>query len=427
MPGSRVRDVELYASTDQGRNWTYVTQAQVSGRREDNKFRHTLNTDGSYWFAVRSIDQSGVAHPQTLDQLQAGLVVHFDRRPPVIQLRSATPTRPNVVGVEWDIRDEHYDANRFTMEYRVPGQSDWVAQPVEAKATGTQYWELTTAPRLEVRVRAGDRAGNEADATLALSPGNSGATASSSGSGGGFETGSGNNSNSNTSSAPQRPGTHYINSTQIAIPYRISNVGVSGVPVTDLWVTRDLGRNWQKVPKPTDDVGNLPTTPGEGETLTKQFVYSASGEGLYGFTIVVRSGVGIGDADPRSGEQPKRLIEVDVTRPEVELRITRGTGPDVRNVTIEWTARDKNLIDRPISILWSKTKEGGEWEPVVTDLESRGRYVWTISDQGPFQFFIQIRAVDKAGNIGSATGNDQITVDLNRPKADLLDPVPLKK
>lgn len=426
MPGSRIREVELYSSTDQGRTWTYVTQAQISGRREDNKFRHTIPTDGTYWFGVRSIDQAGTAFPPNVDQLQPGLVVHLDRRAPLVQLRSATPTRPNVVGVEWDVREEHFDASRFVMEYRVPGQSDWVAQPVEAKPTGTQYWELTTAPRLEVRVRVADRAGNEADAALALSPGNAGATSSSSGANQGFEP-SNTNTGGGTTNTPQRPGVHYINSTQIAIPYRISNVGVSGVPVTDLWVTRDLGRNWQKVPKGTDDTGNLPATPGEGETITKQFTYSASGEGLYGFTIVVRSGVGIGDTDPRSGEQPKRLIEVDTTRPEIETRITRGTGPDVRNVTIEWTARDKNLLERPVSILWSKTKEGGEWEPVVTDLESRGRYVWTISDQGPFQFFIQVRAVDKAGNIGSATGNDQITVDLNRPKADLLDPVPIKK
>lgn len=422
LPGSRIRDVELYASTDQGRTWTYVMQAQVSARREDNKFRHTLNADGTYWFAVRSIDQAGTAHPQAIDQLQAGLVVHLDRRPPVIQLRSATPNRPSVVGVEWDVRDEHIDAGRISMEYRVPGQSDWVPQPIDAKNSGTQFWELTTAPRLEVRVRAADRAGNEADALLLLAPGNAGATASS----GGGNVDPGGTSN-NPPSTPQRPGTHYINSTQIAIPYRISNVGVSGVPVTDLWVTRDLGRNWQKVPKSADEIGNLPATPGEGETITKQFVYNAGGEGLYGFTIVVRSGVGIGDADPRPGEQPKRLVEVDVTRPEVELRITRGSGPDVRNVTIEWTARDKNLIDRPVSILWSKAKEGTEWEPVVTDLDARGKYVWTISDQGPFQFFVQVRAVDKAGNIGSATGNDQITVDLNRPKADLLDPIPLKK
>lgn len=424
IPGGRIRDVELYSSVDQGRTWTYVTQAQVSGRREDNKFRHTLPTDGTYWFGVRSIDQAGTAFPANIDQLQPGLIVHFDRRPPLVQLRSATPTRANVVGVEWDVREENFDPARFVMEYRVPGQSDWVGQPVDAKPSGTQFWELTSAPRLEVRVRVADKAGNEADATLTLTPGNAGATSSSGAGGGGFETG---NSGGSTTSSQQRPGVHYINSTQIAIPYRISNVGVSGVPVTDLWVTRDLGRNWQKVPKPSDDTGNLPSTPGEGETITKQFTYSASGEGLYGFTIVVRSGVGIGDPDPRSGDAPKRLIEVDTTRPEIETRITRGTGPDVRNVTIEWAARDKNLLERPVSILWSKTKDGGEWEPVVTDLEARGRYVWTISDQGPFQFYIQVRAADRAGNIGSATGNDQITVDLNRPKADLLDPVPIKK
>ena len=61
------------------------------------------------------------------------------------------------------------------------------------------------------------------------------------------------------------------------------------------------------------------------------------------------------------------------------------------------------------------------------DLDAKGRYVWSISDQGPFQFYVQVRAADKAGNVGIATGPDRITVDLNRPRAILDDPLPLKK
>jgi hypothetical protein len=50
-----------------------------------------------------------------------------------------------------------------------------------------------------------------------------------------------------------------------------------------------------------------------------------------------------------------------------------------------------------------------------------------VSDQGPFQFFVQVRAKDKAENVGAATWNDRITVDLSRPQADLLDPKPVSK
>jgi hypothetical protein len=419
LPGSRVRDVELYASTDGGKTWTYVTQAPVSPRREDNKFRYTMPSDGTYAFAVRSIDAAGVANPPNVDQLQTALLAHLDRRAPLIQLRSAAAGRPSVVGVEWDVREEHFDANRFVLEYRVPGQSDWVAEPrAKGEPTGVQQWELTTAPKLEVRVKVTDKAGNEADATLLLTPGASGAASS-----------AGDAANATAPSHAQpRPGVHFINTPQIAIPFRVSNVGVSGVPIMDLWVTRDNGRAWQKVPRSSDEpIGTMPATPGEGEALVKRFAYTAPGEGLYGFTVVVRSGVGIGDADPRPGDAPKRLVEVDTTRPDVQLTATRGAGADVRNVTIEWTARDKNLIDRPVTLLWSKAKDGPNWEPIVADLDAKGRYVWTITDQGPFQFYVQVRAVDKAGNTGTATGNELITVDLNRPKADLLDPVPLDR
>lgn len=426
IPGSRIRDVELYSSTD-GRTWTYVTQAQLSARSEDNRFRHTLQQDGTYYFAVRSIDQANTAHPQGLNELQAGLVVHLDRRAPIVQLRSATPTRPDVVGVEWDIREEHFDASRFHLEYRVPGQSDWAPhQPAEGKITsvGAQYFHFTGAPKIEVRLRVADRAGNEAETSIVVAPGaNNGATSSSSG-GGNDPVNTNNDSNNRTA----RPGVSFINSLQLGIPFRISNVGVSGVPVTDLWVTKDDGRTWQKEPRSNDDSPNsLPATPGDNEGLTKRFAYNAPQEGRYGFTVVVRSGVGIGDADPRPGDRPSRLVEVDITKPEIEVRVQRGAGADVRNVTIEWNSKDKNINDRPVSLLWSKAKEGAEWEPIITDLDSKGRYVWTISDQGPFQFYVQARAVDRAGNIGAATHPELITVDLNRPKAEMIDIVPLDK
>lgn len=423
VPGSRVRDVELYVSSDNGRTWTYVTQQAISPRREDNKFRHTLPGDGDYLFAVRSIDQAGVAHPQNVDQLQAGLIVHLDRRPPLIQLRAATPTRPNVVGVEWDVREEHLDVSRFSLEYRVPGVSDWVVQPVDAKPAGAQYWELTTAPKIEARLRVYDRAGNEADASIALTPGMTGAVSSS---GGAADSSVGAASHPSTG-APARPSISYINTTQLGIPFRISNVGVSGVPVMELWVTRDQGRQWQKVPRSNDDSATLPSSPGDGEAISKQFAYTAPGEGLYGFLVVVRSGVGIGDPDPKPGDPPRRLVEVDTTKPEVTVNVFPGQGMDVRNVTIEWSAKDKNLIDRPVSLLWSKTRDGSDWEPIISDLDAKGRYVWAVPDAGPFQFYIQARATDKATNVGSATHPQLITVDLNRPRADLLDVLPLNK
>src|SRR5207247_1370871 len=130
-------------------------------------------------------------------------------------------------------------------------------------------------------------------------------------------------------------------------------------------------------------------------------------------------------ADPRPGDQPKRLVEVDVTKPEVQVNIFRGSAQDVRNLTIEWNAEDKNLLERPVSLLWSKSKDGPDWEPIIGDLDARGRYVWSISDQGPFQFYVQVRAADKAGNVGAATHPELMTVDLNRPTADFLDPVPI--
>ncbi|MBX7103377.1 MAG: hypothetical protein K1X57_04820 [Gemmataceae bacterium] len=427
--GSRVRDVELYVSTDRGRTWTYVTQQQISGRKEDNRFRYSAPSDGAYWFAVRSIDQAGTASPPSVEQLQPGLVVHLDRRAPLIQLRALTQTEASKVGVEWDIREENLDKNRFAFEYRVPGVSDWVPQVVRAEPTGTQFFQLTTAPRIEVRLRVADLAGNEAEATLSLSPGGGNAAATSNNSGASDlpPPPSSPGGNNQPATNPGRPGINYINTTQLAIPFRISNVGVSGVPVMELWVTRDQGRHWQKIPRGSDDNASLPATPGDGETISKLFSYAAPGEGLYGFTVVVRSGVGIGDPDPKPGDPPRKLVEVDTTKPEVTVNVFPGSAQDVRNVTIEWTSKDKNLGDRPVTLLWCKTRDGADWEPIIGDLDSKGRYVWAVPDAGPFQFYVRAQAVDKAKNIGSATHPQLVTVDLNRPRAELDDVRPLDK
>lgn len=423
VPGSRTRDVELYVSNDGGKSWTYSMQLPLSPRREENRFRYSAPSDGTYWFAIRSLDQAGVASPQSIEQLQAGLVIHLDRRAPLIQLRALPPAEAGRVGVEWDIREERIDTNRFAFEYRVPGVSDWVPQVVKPEATGSQSFQLTSATKIEVRVRVADRAGNEAEASLVLTPGAGGGTSTSSGSAA-PPPDSGANPPTTT---PQRPGITYINTTRMGIPFRISNVGVSGVPVMELWVTRDQGRHWQKMPRGNDDSAVLPNTPGDGEAIVKQFEYVAPGEGLYGFIVVVRSGVGIGDPDPKPGEAPRRLVEVDTTKPEIAVNVFPGTGADIKNVTIEWSAKDKNLNDRPVSLLWAKTRDAAEWEPIIGDLDSKGRYVWTVPDAGPFQFYVRAQAVDKAKNLGSATHPQLITVDLNRPRADLDEVRPLDK
>jgi hypothetical protein len=143
-------------------------------------------------------------------------------------------------------------------------------------------------------------------------------------------------------------------------------------------------------------------------------------EGLYGFTLVVRSGVGLGDSPPQVGDPPQVWVEVDWTKPSVEdVAAVVGRGPDTGKLTVTWRALDKNMAAQPITLSYAQQKDG-PWTPFARDLENTGRYVWRMDQNVPFKFFVRVEAKDKAGNVGSADTDKQAIVDLSQPKGVIL-------
>src|SRR5205823_2971460 len=157
--------------------------------------------------------------------------------------------------------------------------------------------------------------------------------------------------------------------------YEIKDKGPSGVSVVELWYTQDrAGRTWQK--HPSDQAGDV----------RPPFAVDVSGEGLYGFTLVVKSGVGLGDRSPQVGEQPQVWVEVDTTKPVVRIgNVEVGRGPDAGRLTINWNATDKNLGRQPITLAYAE-QAGGPWTPIAANVENTGRYVWQMPPGVPYKF-----------------------------------------
>ncbi len=80
-------------------------------------------------------------------------------------------------------------------------------------------------------------------------------------------------------------------SKQFSLEYEVESVGARGVSDVELWGTRDGGRSWELWGTDPDKV-----TPFDIET---------SGEGVYGFRIVVVSGNGL--ASPRRWRANRRM------------------------------------------------------------------------------------------------------------------------
>lgn len=195
-----------------------------------------------------------------------------------------------------------------------------------------------------------------------------------------------------------------VNSTHVFLDYQIDQTGASGVGRVEIWHTRDIGKTWQKLAEDSKR-----KSPAEIEL---------PGEGLYGISMVVCNGRGFSTNPPASGDTPDMWIEVDTTRPTVEL-----TGAKVAEdgaFVITWRAFDKNIADEPIDLYFAVNREG-PWRPIGKGLKNDGAYRWAPGQEAGTQAFIRLVVHDLAGNVAvSETVQPVVLDDLSRPRGRVL-------
>jgi hypothetical protein len=394
--------VRLYVSTDQGRSWKFTSAANP----EDQQFRFSTPSDGYFWFAVQTVDSQGKHFPPSLDNLRANLRVIVDTVPPVVRVQPMQP-RGNEIGVSWNIQDDNLDValpDATRLEYRTVGGINWIPLAVPSGANQL-YWNPQANGPFEVRVLARDRAGNVGEEKTNVNLGNG--------------AGPPPYQNPVGGDAFKDVDRKFVNNKQISLSYDLRDVGPSGVSSVELWYTLQQGRSWAKLTEYPIDLKN----PMEARD-TKKLTFEVNDEGVYGITLVAKSGVGLGDRPPQPGERPHFWIEVDLTKPVVQLQEVKvGTGFDKGKLTIDWKATDKNLGFNPIKLSYADDK-AGQWTTIAEKLGNSGRYIWRMPEALPFQFYVKVEASDRAGNVGEGLTADRVKVDLSQPKAKILDIVP---
>lgn len=390
----RLKEVQLYVSDDQNRAWKLHKTVAADQR----SFPFRAERDGTYCFLVRTIDKDGRAFPANVDQGTPGLKVCVDTQPPQVLLR-ALPPRQDQVGFEWEIRDDALDLHTLVVDYQGQGGNDWQPVTIDPMPSGQRYFTPSGRGPFELRLRVRDRADNQGIGHVALGQG--GKTYGEATNRRDDNFGQALRGNQGESSRNPR----IVNSAEMSLSYSLEEVGPSGVSVVELYVTKD-GRTWQKH--------------GEDEDKQSPFNVKLPGEGVYGLTLVVKSGVGMGDRPPQTGDPPQLWVEVDLTKPTVGiLAVDPAKGSDGNLLTILWKAEDKNLAPQPITISYAEATDG-PWQPIVSGIENVGRYVWRIPPATPFKFFVRVEAADRGGNVGRAETNKQVVVDLSQPKGRLL-------
>jgi hypothetical protein len=343
--------------------------------------------------------------------MQPELIVVVDTQPPDISLRFLPPTVDGKL-VECKVTDANLSVEPVQVEYQAADKS-W--KPLAPLPENPAVFRLPVGmPEPLVRAIASDRAGNTA--TRLLNPAGPTVTSVSAapppplgGSAVAFieaESRADKRPLPPALPAPVSPARQLLNGTHVTLEYQIEHQGPTGVSKVEVWYTRDNGLSWQRLTEDPDQ-----RSPVE---------FDLPGEGVYGVSLVLTNGSGLGGTPPAKGEAPDYWVEVDLTRPVAQLLSVRpGRGADAGTLQITWTAADKNLGATPVDLYYT-TQRGGMWQPIVRGVKNDGNYRWPLPrDVGP-EFFIRLDVTDQAGNIARCETPQPVVVDLARPKARVL-------
>lgn len=181
--------------------------------------------------------------------------------------------------------------------------------------------------------------------------------------------------------------------------------GPSGVGLLELYYTLDAGKTWQLLDKREDS--------------TKPFSVDVPGEGIYGFTMIVKNKAGVGRPAPQAGELPEVRIGVDTTAPVCELITPLEMVPGSKDlINIKWTAIDANLASGPVKLEWSENPNG-PWHPIVDKQPNNGVFRWRVPQNTPYQVFLKLDVTDVAGNVGQFITREPVLVDLQMPEVKI--------
>ena len=201
-----------------------------------------------------------------------------------------------------------------------------------------------------------------------------------------------------------------VNSHRFAIEYALQQVGHSGVRQVDAYITEDDGRNWFHY--------------GPDADAESPIEIEVPREGRYGFAFRAQNGAGIAIDPPQPGDVPDVRVEVDATPPQVRLTAVEPIGGQSSGeIRIGWTATDRELAERPVTLEWA-TDAAGPWTTIAERLPNDGQFLWEVEPSIPPAVLVRVRVADSCGNVGESATPQPVVVDFSRPSIRVLHVTP---
>jgi hypothetical protein len=317
------------------------------------------------------------------------------------------PVASGEVFLQCQIKDANPDYSSLRLEYQTADKG-WRALEPQSDAPGVFRVTDPVALRGMVRTSAADKAGNRLVREINLTRDGSATTVASR-----MPTASAEGPilPASVTSAPRiaeksmtdEPGPaprQLLNSLHCRMEYSLDTPNVSRV---EGYATRDGGKTWIGL--------------GEDADRHSPFEFDLPEDGVYGISLVVSTG-GRTSGPPAAGDAPDWWVEVDSTRPVVVVsEIRRGSGDELGQVTLIWSARDKNLGSEAVELLWA-TQPEGPWQTALRGLKAEGTARWSLPHDVTGRIYLRLEATDKAGNVGRWELREPL--EMAKPKAKVL-------
>jgi hypothetical protein len=195
------------------------------------------------------------------------------------------------------------------------------------------------------------------------------------------------------------PSHRVINTRNCAIDYVLEG-GAKLTNRVDFWASSNGGKTWIKLQDASGGVSPAKLTLPE--------------DGVYG----IRIRPGGGTKPPEPGEEPDCVVEVDTTKPVVNL-LPPNIGTEDGTMILNWTAADTNLLSNAISIFYA-SQPTGPWKEIVTGYKNEGVYRWALPTGLSGAVYLKVEAADRAGNIGKAELAEPVALEAGKQRVKVI-------
>ena len=160
---ANISQVELWATTDQGRRW------QKWGHDEDcqSPLEVEVNDPGTYGFRIVIVGRNGVAGNTPSPGADADVWVNVDQTPPEVKLLAVQTGKGAQAGhlvIQWDASDRHLSERPVTLRVAESANGPWTIIAEGLQNVSEYAWRppATIARQVHIQIEARDAAGNQA-------------------------------------------------------------------------------------------------------------------------------------------------------------------------------------------------------------------------------------------------------------------------